>query len=663
MAKATKKNTPVSKPKAAVAVKTAPKTVLPMLQTPAFLRDVRKVSLAVFAFAFLLYANTLGHGFVLDDDIVIKRNVFTQQGFSGIGGILGNDTFYGYFQEKGKETLVTGGRYRPLTLVLFAMVYQVFKDNAFMYHLLTVLLFAATCMLLYRTLYLLLRQKSEEYAALTAAIAAFLFTAHPIHTEVVANIKGCDEIVTLLGSLGAMWLTIKAFDTGKSRLALLAGAVFFLACLSKENAAAFFVAIPLALWFFRSADFGKVIQYSLPAWVAFAVFFLLRGAILEWRFGGEPMELMNNPFLKIVGNEWVKFSAAERLATIFYTLGKYVLLLVFPHPLTHDYYPRQIGIIQFSHPMALFGLALYSFLSWYLISGLRQKDPVRFGIAVYLLALSIVSNFVFPIGTNMGERFAFMPSVGFCLAAAALIVSVWGKIGVNGGLAIVGLVCVLFAAKTILRNPAWASNEKIFFTDLAVSSNSAKIRNACGGTLLDKATAEKDPALQKKYCEEALPHLNKALEIYPNYKDAYISRGGCYYLLKQYEKAIADYRVAGQLSKNDKKTTDLLVMALRDGGMFAGEKEKNFTKAMKYLTEAWQLNQKDPTIARLIGVAYAYQNKNAEALPWFQKASDMAPDNASFLFDLGTANAMIGNIQKGEELRQKARQMDPKLGK
>lgn len=641
----------------------APAPILQAFVIPDFIGNIRLQSLLIFAFAFLLYANTLGHGFVLDDDIVIKQNMFTQQGVQGIPGILSKDTFFGYFKVEGKDNLVSGGRYRPLTLVLFAFVFQLFGDNALMFHLLTVLLFAATCVVLYRTLLLLFQARGEAPAALLAFLATSIFAAHPVHTEVVANIKGCDEIVTLLGSLGALWMTVKAFDTGKTGWSIGAAVVFFLACLSKENAATFVVIVPLALWFFRSASAGQIVRHTMPILVSFLVFFIIRGSILNWNFGGAPMELMNNPFLKIENGIWVKFSAAEKLATIFYTLGKYVYLLILPVSLTHDYYPRHIGIMSFGDPMVLLSLVLYVFLAWYGFSKFNKKEPLRFGILFYLLTLSIVSNFVFPVGTNMGERFAFMPSVGFSIAAAALLITLWK--GANGGttLAILGVVLALFSLKTLTRNPAWVSNENLFLTDVVTSPNSAKIRNACGGVLLDKATKEKDQTEVKDLCEQGLVHLNKAIEIYPNYKDAYISRGGCNFLLKNYDASIADYRTAIKLAgTDDVKYQSLLAMALREGGKFQGEQKHDLATAMKYLNEAWQLNPKDSDTARLLGVANGVQNKQAEALGWFQKAVELAPDNASYLFDLGTAYYLAGDKVKGEEYRQKAIQKDPKLG-
>lgn len=666
MAKPPRKPAPANRPAAATQAGAT-------LSLHPFFGNLRLQSLLLFALAFVLYANTLGHGFTQDDAIVITDNKFTKKGLNGIPDIFRNDTFYGFFKVEGKETLVSGGRYRPLTLAIFALLYQIFGENAFGFHLLTVLLFACTCVVLYRSLLLLLTPRfGEAYAALTAWMAAMLFAVHPIHTEVVANVKGCDEIVTLLCSFGALWLMVKSFDGGTARLKpallnVLSGLVFFLACLSKENAATFVVVAPLALWFFRRPNAGQFIRHVAPLWIAFLVFFVLRGNILRWEFGAEPLELMNNPFLKIQGDHWVKFTFSERLASIFYTLWKYIQLLFVPHPLTHDYYPRHIGLITFGKPGAWLGLTVYAALAVYAIAGLRRRDPVRFGILYYLLTLSIVSNLVFPIGTNMGERFAFMPSVGFCLIISVLIVQLlregkgWNPKKITLPLGILGAIVLVFALKTLLRNPVWLSNEKLFFTDVAISGESAKIRNACGGVLFDKARVEKDENTMRSYCNQALVHLNKALQIYPNYKDALLSRGGCQLLLHNYEGAIADYRLAVQLAGTDARPRTTLAIALREAGKYAGEQKGDLTTALKYLAEAWQLNPKDAEIARLLGVANGVQGKSAEALQWFQKAADLEPNNAIVLFDLGTAYYIAGDKAKGEEYHQKAMQLDPSL--
>ncbi len=656
MAKPPRKSKPTAKSRATAAAPQPQKTV----QLPDFFTNIRLQSLLLFGFAFLLYANTLTHGFVQDDAIVITDNMFTAKGVEGIPGILSKDTFFGFFKVEGKDALVSGGRYRPLTLVLFALLHEVAGDSPFLYHLLTVLLFAATCVLLYRTLLLLLDgwKAAAGRAPMVAWIAALLFAAHPIHTEVAANIKGCDEIVVLLGSLGALWLTVRAYDTGKMLYGILAALVFFLACLSKENAAAFVVVIPLALVVFRGASVGKSVQTSLPVWLAFLAFFILRGSILGWKFGGAPMELMNNPFLKIEGNQWVPYTFAEKLATNLYTLGKYLVLLVFPHPLTHDYYPKVIAMKTFGNPMVLLSLAAYAGMFWYAVRGLGRRDPVSFGIWFFLLTISIVSNIVFPVGTSMGERFVFMPSAGFCLVAGVLLarLSNW-KTAVGVAVA----VAVLFSVKTLLRNPVWASNEKLFFTDVKTSVNSAKINNACGGVLFEKAQQETDEAEQKRMFEEAFGYANQAINIYPNYKDALLTRAGCQYFLKNFDGAVADYRMAARLAEDDPKPKTYLALALREGGKYFGEQKGDLAKALQFLNESWQLNPQDAETARLLGVANGVQNNHAEALSWFKKAVELDPDNASYLFDLGTAYYLNGDPVQGEALRRRAVELNPKV--
>ncbi len=629
---------------------------------PDFLRNTTLHSALLFVFAVLLYANTLTHGFVQDDAIVITDNMFTQQGIRGIPGILSKDTFFGFFKVEGKETLVSGGRYRPLTLVFFALMYEVFGPNPLPYHLLTVLLFAATVVLLYRVLLVLLRgwQAGHAQAPLVAWMSALLFAAHPIHTEVVANIKGCDEIVALLGSLGALWLVFRYADTGRVLWAILAGVVFFLACLSKENAVTFTVVIPLALWYFRGYKIGATLRVSLSVWIGFAVFFVLRGSILNWKFGGTPLDLMNNPFLKIEGGRWVAFSFAEKMATILFTLGKYVQLLVWPHPLTHDYYPRFIGIKTFADGAVLISGLLYVGMLWLAGRGLKRREPVSFGIWFYLLTISIVSNIIFPIGTNMGERFAFMPSVGFCLVVALLLARLpsWKmSTGIALGIA------ALFSVKTILRNPVWVSNERLFLTDAHTSVNSAKINNACGGLFFEKAQVEKDSAQRRALLRQSLEYAERALRIYPNYKDALITRAGCRFYQQDFEGAVNDYRLAAEMAPNDKNVRTNLAVALRETGKYYGEKRGDLSRALQYLRESQQLNPDDPETARLLGVAYGIQGQTQEALRWFQKAVEMAPKNASYLFDLGTAYYLAGDKSQGEALRKKAMEMDPELAK
>lgn len=661
---AKKKKTTRKEGKEALKTKQSLKAV--QAAVPVFFRNKVYVSLALFGFAVLLYANTLGHGFALDDDIVIRQNMYTQEGISGISGILGKDTFYGFFKEEGKAALVSGGRYRPFSLVVFAVLHQFFGENPFIFHLFTVLLFGGLVVVLYRTLLRLFgKNKPNDLAFMTAFLATLLFAAHPIHVEVVANIKGCDEIWALLGSLGSLWLVLLAMDKGQFKYVLAAAAVYVVGVFSKENAFLFVALTPLALFFFRTKKISEIVKYSAPLWAVAGIFLAVRTKILGFTASAAPGDMMNNPFRKVDSNGyWVDFSMNEWLGTIGHTLTKYVQLLFAPFTLTHDYYPRHIEIQTLTSPLALMAIVLYvGMIVW----AFRTKNKVvSYGIWLYLATLFVVSNLLFPVGTNMGERFMFMPSVGFCLVLAAFSLDFFQKnkkAALNWQVPtyILGGMALIFSVLTIMRNSAWESNEKLFFTDVKTSVNSAKLQHACGGLLVDKAQAETNPQTKQRLLKEGLTHLQKANTIHPTYKDARLNEGNCHYYLEQYDEAIVDYKETIRIDPSFEKAKNNLAVALRDGGKYFGEKKGNLKKALTYLKEAYTYNQTDTETLRLLGVANGVQGNHAEAIKWFGKIVELSPESANALYDLGTAYGAANDMVKAQEYQSKALQLDPDL--
>ena len=96
----------------------------------------------LFVIAFAFYANSISNGFALDDLIVITANKFTQQGVAGIKDIMTHDAFVGTY---GEALNLSGGRYRPLSIVSFAIEKQVFGNNTSVYHFFNVLIYSALC--------------------------------------------------------------------------------------------------------------------------------------------------------------------------------------------------------------------------------------------------------------------------------------------------------------------------------------------------------------------------------------------------------------------------------------------------------------------------------------------------------------------------------------
>lgn len=631
---------------------------------PAWLTKRKLHLIAIFSLAFLLYVNTLSHDYALDDAIVITQNMYTTEGVSGFPGILTKDTFFGFFKEEGKEQLVAGGRYRPFTLLLFALEAQLFGTQPWFGHLMNILYFGLTGIILYLLLLRLLRLRfSEGKAYFIAFTATVLFVAHPIHTEVVANIKGRDEIIALLGSLAALYFSIRAYLEKKPGWLILAGLIFFAGLLSKENAITFLAVAPLTYYFFTKAKTNRIIGQLTPFVVAAVVFLLIRFSILGFSLGEAPRELMNNPFLKIVGDQWVPFSFGEKMATIFYTLGKYLQLLIFPHPLTHDYYPKQIYLMSWGDWQVLLSLVAYIGLLVYAIRGFIRRDPISYSILFFLLTLSIVSNILFPVGTNMSERLIFMPSVGFCLAVAILSWRLYQRLGkklvpILTGL---GLITLLYGVKTVARNQAWKDNFTLFSTDIYHSPNSAKLRNAMGGELLTQSLKPENEAQQQTMWQEAVGHLQEAIRLHPTYKGAYVLLGNAYNYLKQYDQSIAMYQKALQIAPGDQLAEDNLAITYRDAGKYAGETQGNLQLALQYLQQAQQLRPNDAETLRLLGVAYGMSGQHQQSIDYFSRITESSPNSATAWFDLGVAYIQSGQPQVGQVYIDRARELDPNI--
>ena len=238
MAKKNKKETePVVRPQA----DQRPNAVPVREGKPYALTGFRMQAILLALLGLALYGNTFKHEYAFDDVMAIVDNEYVQQGLAGIPQILTTDAYQSYLEKKNGSNQLAGGRYRPLSLVTFAVEQQALGINTetdakakdaklisdmHARHVVNVLLYIlSVVVLLYFLRYVVLPGQP-----MVAFVAALLFTVHPIHTEVVANVKSRDEILSVL----FISLTfIKAFryrEEKKMRDLVLAGIYFFWRC-------------------------------------------------------------------------------------------------------------------------------------------------------------------------------------------------------------------------------------------------------------------------------------------------------------------------------------------------------------------------------------------------------------------------------------------------
>jgi protein O-mannosyl-transferase len=481
-------------------------------------------SLLIFlSIAFLLYGKSISYGYILDDQVVLSKNVYVQQGVAGFPDIFQNDSFLGYYQTKEKLYYLQGGRYRPLSLATFAVEVSVFGPNhPGISHFINILLYALTAFMLFHVfLQFVPHTTNHGFLFSVPFFAAILWIFHPIHTECVANIKGRDELLALIFSLAALMAAMKYEKQNKTTSLISSGVFIFLGMLAKENALTFIGIIPLSLWVFQKASVSRLIKITIPLVIAAILFIVIRYEALGYFFdhGHAVINLINDSFLGM--------SNSEKYATIFYTLGLYIKLLFIPYPLTHDYLPYHIPIMQWADVKVIASLFVYLGLFVWSIYNIKARSIYAYCVLFFLISLSIVSNIFVSIGTFMNERFLYTPSVAFALAIGYFLVSTLPRLvktpvirkSILTSFGIILAICYTWI--TLNRVSDWRDSLSLDTAAIKVSKNSARANCFFAVSLYQQRYTSLTDTVQKRKLLDSLEYyINKAITIYPEYVDA-----------------------------------------------------------------------------------------------------------------------------------------------
>jgi hypothetical protein len=428
----------------------------------------------------LVYANTFKNGFVLDDNNVILQNSIVTKGASAIPEILHTPYRRGYY-------VYSNDLYRPLSLVVFAIEYSFFEKAPLPYHVFNILIFAG-CVIL---LFLFFDQLFERKRTAVAFIASLLFALHPIHTEVVANIKSCDELLCFFFVFLSLNIFIKYAQEGTIIQLLLGGCFYFLSLFSKETTITFLAIIPLIFFFYLNNNRTRSMFISVTVLISSAVFLAIRFYVLNL-YDANHITAVN-----FIDNQLSlsTLSVSSRLATAVLIMGYYVKLLFIPYPLLCNYAYNTIPFVTFSSHAVLISIAIYIFLG---VFGIRQlskvpKSPYAFAVLFYLMTMSLFSNTIFLIGTVMGERLLFLGSAGFCLMAALLLEKLTATTNYDTltilknkkVLSVIIPLSIIYAIVTINRNADWIDNRTLYTTDLKKAPDNSWLNNNVAADLLE----------------------------------------------------------------------------------------------------------------------------------------------------------------------------------
>jgi hypothetical protein len=599
-------------------------------QTKSVVPGNRMLVIILAVVSLLVYANTLKNGYVLDDIVVIKNNSIVTKGASAIPELLTTPYHRGNF-------ISNNDLYRPLSLIMFAIEYQAFDGSPTGSHFINILLFAG-CVII---LFLFFDSLFERKRTTVAFIAAMLFALHPIHTEVVANIKSRDELLCFFLSFLSLNIFMKYVRTGKMGQLLAGAACFFLSLLSKETAITFLAVIPLIFFFYANEDKKRSLYITAGVFAAAIIFLSIRFSVLSAYHANNISDIafLDNPLVKAT-------SFASKFATTILVLGNYIKLLILPYPLICDYSYNSIPLVGFGNMWVLLSMVVYialAFISIYLLWKDR-KDPFAFGILFFLFTISLFSNIPFLIGAMMAERFVFFASAGFCLLVA-LLIEKWTRNSLSTGTAIfkdkkaagiVIAISVVYAFATIDRNSDWHSNTTLYSTDVKKAPNNARLFYYLGTDLIISSSDETNPGTKKQLIDEGIINLKNALTIYPGMPLAASEIGHEYFVTAQYDSAELYNKKAIVADPTDTNARNTLAAIY----FYA----KKYPESIEVSRNAVTLF---PNYVRgyiNIGSGYQHLNNYDSAVFYFKKAISVDPLYGSSYSHLVTIYSQMGNI-------------------
>jgi tetratricopeptide (TPR) repeat protein len=480
------------------------------------------------------YSNSFQAGLVFDNASAIGEDPRIRAATpQNIESILKGRYWYG---ESGRAA--TTPWYRPLTTFTYLVNYAVLGDGPRPagYHWVNLSLHAVNVALVYALGLLILRETAPAWAL------AAIWGLHPLLTEAVTNIVGRADLLAAFGVLAGLWCHVKgASAAGRRRVAWLAGLAAAQAAglFSKENAAVLpgIMLLYDLTWPERATWRRRATGYATAALPMAAYLYLRSG--LHWH---AVIEATENPL--VTTGFWTTRLTAVKV------IGKYLWLFVWPARLSADYTYNAVPLFgwrvwNWEDVKALIALAVClgaALLAVLLAVRWRSwGKPLLFFLVFFFVALAPTSNLIVLVGSTMGERFLYLPSVGLAGGVVAAIYALgqrrWLKrpAAARVAWAAVGVVCLAFTARTYARNFDWQDERSLWASTVEACPGSARAHYNLGLAL--EGLPYQLP--------EAIAEYQAAVRIEPEFAEAHNNLGNALAQTPgRLPEAIAEYQAA-----------------------------------------------------------------------------------------------------------------------
>ena len=459
---------------------------------------------ALVAVVLICYANSLGNGFVFDDQFLVPA--------------------YGRIRSLSQLVQTLLESYRPMRNISYGIDFLVWGMKPFGFHLTNVLIHAANTVLVF----LLIRRFSAKLSA--AVVAGLIFAVHPIQTDSVSYVSGRRDILFTLFYLAAFHAYLTYREKASRTWFFLFLGFWVLSLMSKEMA----VTLPVVIFLW---NFCAEWRESEGAWLRRSIQATKRALIKDkWLYGLLAVASIGFAAYAIFfqrasgrtsgsGVEYWGGSLFATLLTVVRVHAWYLKQLIYPTPIA-----QYFGAFDISTSLLEWRVLVAIMLVGSVLIGgvilLKREPLISFAVFAYFAMLAPVSQII-PHHELLADHYLYLPMISFSLLIG-LVVSRLSERGKRPGFIAYGLVSVFIVAlagATVARNRDWKDELAVWEANYKSVPNSPRASYNLGGLYLAK-----DP-------EKAETLLKESIASDPTFEPAYLALAKLYIARKRIPEA------------------------------------------------------------------------------------------------------------------------------
>ena len=534
------------------------------------------------------------------------------------------------------------GNYHPLTMLSLALEHKLAGLNPASFHRTNLFLHCLNGVLVFFLF------KSLSLSSIQAFILSLIFSLHPLRVESVAWVAERKDVL-----YASFWLAsaLAWFTYRKTQsllwfsLALLA---FILSCLSKAMAVTLLPFLVFIEWFSQKKfDFKHFVPFIPMALIGLAT------GVLALFAQGSALGLQGN------------YSLLERVVLVNYGFWFYPIKTLIPIPLSAFYpYPEQIPVFWYLL------VALSIALIWVLYRYANQR--VLLGVLLYGVVLLPVAQVV-PVGQALvADRYSYLPFIGLLLLLSALLQEILRKFSLRENQLLLAMIplCIVLAWACRDRIQVWQNSITLYQDVLLQYPSYSTGYVNYGNALRDKGDWQKaeqaywlgvysDPkndlpwnnlgilASFRKQPERAVYFYSRAAELKPGFPINQYNIATVWFNQGKPAQALPAVEEALKIDPNYGEALHLRGVLL--------QQLQRYDESIASLLQAMKQKPEEIQILNDLGTTYFYAQKIGEAEAAFQKSIALDPSNNPNAYNnIGFVLFNSGRQEEAIEMYRKA---------